>query len=60
VLADADLRANLARKGRIQVADGFTLDQQADRLVRMLDELVAGGGSGARSPRPVTRHRLGP
>ena len=60
VLADADLRANLARKGRIQVADGFTLDQQADRLVRMLDELVTGGGSGARSPRPVTRHRFGP
>jgi len=43
VLTDPDLRAHLARAARVQVVSAFTLERQADRQARLLDELVAGG-----------------
>jgi hypothetical protein len=49
VLTDADLRAHLARAARAQVVTTFTLEQQADRQARLLDDLV--GGRGDRRPR---------
>jgi glycosyltransferase involved in cell wall biosynthesis len=42
-LTDAGLRAHLARAARAQVVTTFTLEQQADRQARLLNELVAGG-----------------
>jgi glycosyltransferase involved in cell wall biosynthesis len=50
VLTDAGLRAHLARAARAQVVSAFTLERQADRQARLLDELVA-GGRGHRRPR---------
>ena len=44
VLADAGLRAHLARAARAQVVTSFTLERQADRQARLLDELLAGRG----------------
>jgi glycosyltransferase involved in cell wall biosynthesis len=44
VLSDAGLRAHLARAARAQVVTSFTLEQQADRQARLLDELVSGRG----------------
>jgi glycosyltransferase involved in cell wall biosynthesis len=44
VLTDAGLRAHLARAARAQVVTTFTLEQQADRQARLLDELVGGRG----------------
>jgi glycosyltransferase involved in cell wall biosynthesis len=43
VLTDAGLRTHLARAARAQVVSAFTLERQADRQARLLDELVAGG-----------------
>lgn len=42
VLTDAVLRARLVRTARAHVVAGFTVEQQADRQTRLLDELVAG------------------
>jgi len=42
VLTDAGLRAHLAGAARAQVVTTFTLERQADRQVRLLDELLAG------------------
>ncbi len=42
VLADAGFRARLARAARAQVVARFTLNEQVDHQVRILDELVAG------------------
>ena len=44
VLTDAGLRFHLARVARAQVATTFTLERQADRQARLLDQLVAGRG----------------
>jgi hypothetical protein len=44
VLSDAGLRAHLARAARAQVVTSFTLEQQADRQARLLDELLGGRG----------------
>jgi glycosyltransferase involved in cell wall biosynthesis len=44
VLTDAGLRADLAGAARAQVVTTFTLEQQADRQARLLDELVGGRG----------------
>jgi glycosyltransferase involved in cell wall biosynthesis len=44
VLTDACLRAHLAHAARAQVVTSFTLEQQADRQARLLDELVGGRG----------------
>jgi glycosyltransferase involved in cell wall biosynthesis len=44
VLTDAGLRAHLAGAARAQVVTTFTLEQQADRQARLLDELVGGRG----------------
>jgi glycosyltransferase involved in cell wall biosynthesis len=43
VLTDPGLRTHLARAARAQVVSAFTLERQADRQARLLDELVAGG-----------------
>jgi len=43
ILTDAGLRAHLAHAARAQVVSAFTLERQADRQARLLDELVAGG-----------------
>ena len=43
LLTDAGLRAHLAHAARAQVVSAFTLERQADRQARLLDELVAGG-----------------
>jgi glycosyltransferase involved in cell wall biosynthesis len=45
VLTDAGLRAHLVRTARAHVVADFTLEKQADQQVRLLDELVAGGGT---------------
>ena len=45
VLTDAGLRAHLAHAARAQVVTTFTLEQQADRQARLLDELVGGRGN---------------
>ena len=42
VLTDAGLRAHLAGAARAQVVTTFTLERQADRQARLLDELLAG------------------
>jgi glycosyltransferase involved in cell wall biosynthesis len=42
VLTDAGLRARLAGAARAQVVTTFTLERQADRQARLLDELLAG------------------
>jgi glycosyltransferase involved in cell wall biosynthesis len=44
ILTDAGLRAHLARVARAQVVTAFTVEQQADRQARLLDELVGGRG----------------
>jgi glycosyltransferase involved in cell wall biosynthesis len=44
VLTDPGLRTHLARAARAQVVTTFTLEQQADRQARLLDELVGGRG----------------
>ena len=44
VLTDAGLRAHLARAARAQVVTTFTLEQQADRQARLLDDLLGGRG----------------
>jgi glycosyltransferase involved in cell wall biosynthesis len=44
VLTDAGLRAHLVRVARAQVVTTFTLERQADRQARLLDELVGGRG----------------
>jgi glycosyltransferase involved in cell wall biosynthesis len=44
VLTDAGLRAHLVRAARAQVVTAFTLERQADRQARLLDELVGGRG----------------
>jgi glycosyltransferase involved in cell wall biosynthesis len=44
VLTDAGLRAHLTRAARAQVVTTFTLERQADRQARLLDELVGGRG----------------
>jgi glycosyltransferase involved in cell wall biosynthesis len=44
VLTDAGLRAHLARAARAHVVTTFTLEQQADRQARFLDELLSGHG----------------
>ena len=41
VLTDAGLRAHLAGAARAQVVTTFTLERQADRQARLLDELLA-------------------
>jgi glycosyltransferase involved in cell wall biosynthesis len=46
VLTDAGLRAHLARQARAQVVTAFTLERQADRQARLLDELLAGRRDG--------------
>jgi glycosyltransferase involved in cell wall biosynthesis len=43
ILTDPGLRAHLARAARAQVVSAFSLERQADRQARLLDELVAGG-----------------
>jgi glycosyltransferase involved in cell wall biosynthesis len=45
VLTHAGLRTHLVRTARAHVVAGFTLERQADRQIRLLDELVPGGGS---------------
>ena len=45
VLTDAGLRAHLVRAARAQVVTTFTLERQADRQARLLDELVGGRGN---------------
>jgi glycosyltransferase involved in cell wall biosynthesis len=44
ILTDAGLRAHLVRAARAQVVTTFTLERQADRQARLLDELVGGRG----------------
>jgi len=44
VLTDAGLRAHLVRAARTQVVTSFTLERQADRQARLLDELVGRRG----------------
>ena len=44
VLTDAGLRAHMSRAARAQVVTSFTLERQADRQARLLDELVGGRG----------------
>ena len=50
VLTDAGLRGRLARAGRDQVVARFTLNEQVDHQVRILDDLVAGHRRNSRRP----------
>jgi glycosyltransferase involved in cell wall biosynthesis len=59
VLTDAGLRTHLVRGARAQVVARFTLDGQADRQARLLEELVAGGARGnRRRSTSTTRQRF--
>jgi hypothetical protein len=55
VLTNPGLRARLARTARAHVVAGFTLERQADRQMRLLDELLGGGDSCGRRPRSAAR-----
>jgi glycosyltransferase involved in cell wall biosynthesis len=55
VLTNPGLRARLVRTARAHIVAGFTLERQADRQMRLLDELLGGGGSCGRRPRSATR-----
>ena len=58
ILTDAGLRAHLAREARAQVVTTFTLEQQADRHARLLDELVGGGADRRLQTRSAIRQEF--
>jgi glycosyltransferase involved in cell wall biosynthesis len=58
VLTDAGLRAHLAHAARAQVVTTFTLEQQADRQARLLDELVGGRGDRRLRTRSAVRQEF--
>lgn len=57
LLADADLRARLARAAREQVIAGFTLERQIDRQAQLLNEVVAGGHTRSRRSSLMAQHK---
>jgi glycosyltransferase involved in cell wall biosynthesis len=57
-LTDAGLRAHLAHAARAQVVTTFTLEQQAGRQARLLDELVGGRGDRRLRTRSAVRQEF--
>jgi glycosyltransferase involved in cell wall biosynthesis len=58
VLTDAGLRAHLAHAARAQVVTTFTLEQQADRQARLLNQLVGGRGGRRLRTRSAVQQEL--